>query len=921
MSTVSLTPSGSHLCVTTRAASCTLFVYSITTLSPLQNSLLRSQVRAHDSPVALSAIDTTGTLLATGSADGIVKVWDIAGGFVTHVLRGHGAIVSAIAFDFDFSNPQRPRSKLATSSVDGRIRIWDLNDRPKQGIQKPLATLGGHVSVVRGLSISSDGKRMVSGSRDQTVSLWQLVTTKGKGEEIWSLLNTLSVAEGVEACAFIDGSNDLFYTGGTSSEIRTWSFSHGSVVNHQPHGRWSREAFRNERNEDENLQGIVSVHEIVDHSSGPKQQVLLSFHADSRVSFRIATGSASRQPLTRLRQLVGFNDEAVDIANVCDKAIAIATNSSAVRVYPLPDFAHSSAVGHDFTATVQLLPNESSNPGHSDFVISLDATENGGWIASGSKDRTARIWSFSSEDDEWRCIAVAEGHAESVGAVCFSKKSAEKTDVEGRSGVNFLVTASQDRTVKIWDLSSLFSHELGRRDVICLKSLITLKVHEKAINSVDIAPNNSLLATGSQDRTAKLFTITYNPPSKANNYTPSAKVTPLAALKGHKRGVWSVSFSPTDPALLTTSGDRTAKLWSLRDFSCVKTFEGHSHSVLKGHFLNGSKGTQMITTGADGLIKIWNVKDEECTTTLDGPEDADRLWSVASYASGAGIATVGADGFIRFYKDVTEQLRLEEHQERAKGVEREQAYENLLAVEDYRSAILICLAEGQPRRLLSLFNSVAAKSQERRVCSQRQANSKTKHVEDNAARLMNLALTDGATLSEVQHDAESITGLTSVDQALANLPSTQLLQLLTYIRAWNASIRTASVAQNVLHCLLRSYTAQDLLDAFERQRHQDVPHKISRSSSTKKKPSGVVALPELLSGLIPFSERHYSRAERTLIESSILEYTVQLMGDVGDEIEKVGYDMELHEADSESAATSGESDGGGELSSELHEYT
>ncbi|CAO1622308.1 unnamed protein product [Parajaminaea phylloscopi] len=927
VSTISLTASGSRLCVTTRAASCTLYVYSITSLSPLSTTQTCVQARAHDAPVALAVVDPTDTLLATGSADGIVKLWDIAGGFVTHVLRGHGGVVSAVAFDVDYSQ-ERHRANLATSSVDGRIRVWDLSDRPKQGVQKPVATLGGHVSVVRGLSISKNGKRMVSGSRDQTLCLWTLASVKGKGAA-WTLRETLSVGEGVEACAFLSEEDDVFYTAGTSSELRLWSFTAAAVHAQQPRGRWERGSATDDASgEDEGLQGIVGVQAVEQSFDGSRLQVLASFHADSRIAFRAAASSSPQPPLSRLRQLIGFNDEALGVATLGNDSIAVATNSSAIRIYPLPSASRNPEGDADerLPGSVRLLPDEKTQPGHSDNVLSIDATASGKWIASGSKDRTARIWASCPEHDEWRCIAIAEGHAESVGAVCFSKKT-DPTNAESAVVARFLVTASQDRTIKIWDLSSLLSHDAAHDAPARLKSLITLKVHEKAINSVEVAPNDSILATGSQDRTSKLFSLAYSPPSKANNQTPSATLKPLAVLKGHKRGVWSVAFSPVDPALLTTSGDRTAKLWSLKDFTCVKTFEGHSHSVLKGHFLEGSQGTQLVTSGADGLVKIWNVRDEECTTTLDGPEDADRLWSVTSFASGAGLATVGADGYVRYYKDVTQQRKAEELQTRERDVEREQQYENLLAVEDYRSAILVCLAEGQPKRLLSLFNSVAAKSQSAAAQgSGSVASDYNKDPTDSATRLMELALRDRPDAAAPRSDAESITGLASVDAALATLPSSQLVQLLTYIRAWNASTRTAGTAQNVLHCLLRSYSADEILDAFEQQQQQQAP---SRKAQTQglhggRKAPLIASLPELLGGLIPFSERHYNRAERTLIESSVLEYTVRMMGDLVDEVDEApsnGNGMDLDGASDDDTddddALIGDD---GELDSELEDY-
>lgn len=69
----------------------------------------------------------------------------------------------------------------------------------------------------------------------------------------------------------------------------------------------------------------------------------------------------------------------------------------------------------------------------------------------------------------------------------------------------------------------------------------------------------------------------------------------VVVLKGHKRGIWSVEFSPVDQCVLTASGDKTVKIWAISDGSCLKTFEGHVSSVLKASFL--TRGMQFLSCG------------------------------------------------------------------------------------------------------------------------------------------------------------------------------------------------------------------------------------------------------------------------------------------------------------------------------------
>lgn len=262
------------------------------------------------------------------------------------------------------------------------------------------------------------------------------------------------------------------------------------------------------------------------------------------------------------RQVIGFNDEVIDTAFLTSPAaststspapeshLAVATNSDLIRVYDLERFNTTLLEGHD------------------DVVLCLAKSSDGELLVSGSKDKTARVWrgvpaAENGEDETagptWSCIGSAEGHVESIGAVAVAPRER-----------NFLVTASQDRTAKIWDLAALVNDASDDADapLAAIRSLTTQKIHDKDINSLDIAPNDKLLASGSQDRTAKLFSIAYTAKTKSTPATASLNL--LGTFKGHKRGVWSVKFSPVDQCIATASGDRTVKLWSLQDFTCVK---------------------------------------------------------------------------------------------------------------------------------------------------------------------------------------------------------------------------------------------------------------------------------------------------------------------------------------------------------------
>ncbi|KAL9940970.1 hypothetical protein V8E36_000458 [Tilletia maclaganii] len=1087
---LALSPDGVYLAVASRSLAIRIYNVAATIASacgppgPVAKPVLvRTLARTHDAPVTVMEIDPSSTLLASGSSDATVKVWDLAGGFCTHIFPAHAGVVSALCWFMPGFTQQRlkerpqndgssPPIHLFTAAVDGRIRLWDLRASAAGGAsaskRKPLAVLpaGAHVSVVRGLSISQDGLRLVSGARDRTVALWSQAKPQTPSAPQWTLKELISANEGVESVGFLPPSSssssskstksdgqDLFYTSGSEGDIRLWSFSKAKVVlrgsDRDPTSAAAAAALAASSSNKPSSRGDAEDYESTTRAITQVQTLdaagaIAVVHADQNIDLLSlgthTTSSAIHDPsrplLSPVRHLVGYNDEVIDLALLSpnlrssesgngagpsdppaeDKEthLAVCTNAPSLRVYTLPSRSSDAP-----SSSVTLLH------GHTDIALCLDRSPDGRWLASAGKDRTARVWmrlptTFSSsqdeqgrEDDVWTCVGIAEGHTESVGALSFARRNTSGI------GASFLCSASQDRTTKLWDLAPLqrlivnlegrpIRHSLSRALFpLKLKSLLTLKIHDKDINTLDVAPNNAFLASGSQDRTAKLFKLEYKPaqPSdikhaitnaaaalgakKQNGHAgvgaeasgildaaavsiyATATLQPLTTCSGHRRGVWSVRFSPVDPAFVTASSDRTIRMWSLLgapqgslsdstpgsglvggDFGrCVKTFESHSNSVLRVLFFN--RGMQLLSASADGTCRMWNVRTEENLGVLDprtkleeilgsvpdkskegdedgvekeaGDADEDdeddedegaKVWALEighdlvtgkkSQGAGKGIGLIsgGADSVIRFWEDQTKEIEVAKAKRREIDVAKEQEFSNFFTLRDYRNAIALALELDQPRRLLNLFTRVYASRPEVASSAASRAGGPRSYLlaregllADNGVNAMTSILqsagiidsgrsqagrrAQGAEKDEMETDADaeakaadaqSVTGLAAVDDVIRTLPSLQLIQLLLHVRDWNSTVRTSSIAQVILHAIFRFHTAQKLMKAFEA-----VAPRLRARAAAKGRASGVRQIGDwgtVLDGLLPYTERHYARADRTLMESRTLEYTL-----------------------------------------------
>ena len=133
----------------------------------------------------------------------------------------------------------------------------------------------------------------------------------------------------------------------------------------------------------------------------------------------------SAAPLAFERLLVGANDEIIDIKIFNEgNSLAVASNNNQVRIFDVPSMA-CRVLG-----------------GHKDIVLSVDVSSDGTIIASASKDNSLRLWDSATG----KCVATCVGHTECVGSVALSRRSNE-----------FLVSGSQDKTLKMWNLAEALS--------------------------------------------------------------------------------------------------------------------------------------------------------------------------------------------------------------------------------------------------------------------------------------------------------------------------------------------------------------------------------------------------------------------------------------------------------------------------------
>ncbi|MGA9378868.1 MAG: WD40 repeat domain-containing protein [Phormidium sp.] len=211
-------------------------------------------------------------------------------------------------------------------------------------------------------------------------------------------------------------------------------------------------------------------------------------------------------------------------------------------------------------------------------------------------------------------VKTFKGHSSAVMSVVFSP--------DGES----LASGSQDKTVKIWHLVN------GESD--------TLIGHGKTdwfggVNAVAFSPNGQLLASGSNDKSIKIWRL--------------ANGEEILSLNGHLDAVLTVTFTPDNQAIVSGSGgnDKTVKLWYLANQKLL-TLKGHSDWFAGINSVAVSLDGDIIASGSqDKTIKIWERKNGKEICTLQGHYD--WVCSVAISPNGKILASGSKDKTVKLW--------------------------------------------------------------------------------------------------------------------------------------------------------------------------------------------------------------------------------------------------------------------------------
>ncbi|MEH2159606.1 MAG: hypothetical protein V7K38_00810 [Nostoc sp.] len=237
--------------------------------------------------------------------------------------------------------------------------------------------------------------------------------------------------------------------------------------------------------------------------------------------------------------------------------------------------------------------------GHSSYVHSVAFSPDGKILASGSDDKTIKLWAMTTGGR----IRTIEAHPDSVRSVAFSP--------DGKT----LASGSFDKTIKLWD-------------VITGKQICTIQAHSSWVNSVAFSPDGKTLASGSHDKTIKLWDVTTG--------------RKIRTIQVHSDSVRSVAFSPDGKTFASGSDDKTITLWDVTIGRQIYTIHVHSDWVCSVAFSTDGK---TLASGGCGDIKLWDIATGAQIHAFQG-----HYFSVAFSPDGKILASGSGDKTIKIWQ-------------------------------------------------------------------------------------------------------------------------------------------------------------------------------------------------------------------------------------------------------------------------------
>ena len=493
--------------------------------------------------------------------------------------KGHEGVIHAIAVDTE-------NDRIISGSADGTIRLWDLHTGAH------LETFRGHLDAIHHIDLTIDNRRIISYGDDYAIKIWDL---KGKAATI-----THSLHEGKVLALQSLPDNQHALSSDDRGHFLLWEIESGKVLMDMAipnHRIWSiavdpsgRRAF---------TAGDENIVRVWDLDRGVCRHIL-SAHEDWVWCLKVTPNG---------RQLLsGSEDRSIIAWDLEDyKAMRVLKgHRGAVRAMDLSMNGRVLVSISDDQSMIEWNLDrgliERSFTGHDEWVWDIAVTPKGDGAITASDDSYLKLWSLTGHTFK----PENQAHEKGVRALKVTPD-------------NFTVlSTSDDASLKRWRLDS------GRIESV-------LEGHKDWIWDLKITSKGKEAVTASFDHTVTVWDL--------------EKGKRKFLLEGHEDWVWSLALSWNDRYVFSGSEDGAINIWDLQTGRHLRTLEGHTAGITALLAIDDNR--HFVSASQDHTVRIWRIEDGESLHVLEGHEGPVNTLALSTLDQ--RIASASDDGTIRLW--------------------------------------------------------------------------------------------------------------------------------------------------------------------------------------------------------------------------------------------------------------------------------